>query len=129
MSFSSDAQTDFNAILAVNGTPYSAQNGSLVFTAGGYDDQTTWTASGATITGSCLVFPIDGKGGSDAKYIEQGIIKLEDLKAYLPSGAQVLSNAEFVVQGGSYWIVTQYDQKIENTLIYRKIYLRSRVNV
>lgn len=131
MPVGTSLQTDFNSFVNDEGAPFSAQNKNYNFNRTGYDDTSSsgTSASGTLITGSCFIQPIDGKGGTDAQFVEQGLITLTDFKSYIPSGAQILSNADFVAQGGSFYILSQHEYRVNNVIVYTKAYLRSLVQV
>lgn len=131
MPIGTGLQSRYNTFVNAEGAPFSAQNQIYSFNDTGYDDLSSSgaSASGALITGSCFLQPIDGKGGNDAQFLQQGLITMGDFKCFVPSGLQILSNADFVTQAGSYWVLSQHNYTLNNVLVYTKLYVRAKVLV
>ena len=137
MSVATQLQNAFNTLLVAEGIPISIQNNTNTFTAGAYDDASAQTASGTLVTGSC-VFQNLSQGtdanGDEKSYLEQGVINDADKKIFTPNNLEVNENAHIVLTGttsntGSWWAVKIFNNELNGTLVYKKIYIRPILRV
>jgi len=100
-----------------------------------YDEEyITLQATGGTIWVKGMHFPISDKAaGEDHKYLEQGIIRLDDKKLYLAGSVTVYSTGSKITKIGigspttdEYQIIERgiQTQSLGGTDVYHKIYIR-----
>lgn len=112
---------NFNTFIVNYGKGYVLFNRTAT-----YDDydQESLSVTGSKV-GSCLVMPInESRNGDDYQFLQQGLIKIEDLKVFVPSGT-IDENDLFCLPTGSYTIIRMFPWDTEGTTIYRKLYIRS----
>lgn len=102
----------------------------LYTTSSTYDDYDEETLSVAgSSTGSCIVLPVsESSHGNDYMYLQQGLVKMRDLKAFMPSGTDPKENDRIIVGGGSYLVLRSFPWPAEGMALYNKVYLRSEVD-
>ena len=113
---------------AVNrfGIPISIQNKLVTFSGGEYDEG-VWAASGTELSGSAMFMPVSlTAGGREAQFLQEGLITLEDMKAYVPSGLEVNEKADVVIDGGSYNVVKTFVFPNDTNIVYTHVFLRTK---
>jgi hypothetical protein len=126
MSFADEVKSDFGRLGSDYGAAFSMRLKTRSYSGADYDDEIL-ANSGTAVTGSCLVFPL-GKTGEDFNYVEQGLVKADDKKAYFAASVQVENNADIVVLGGSYIAVENgiFTQSVQGTEIFKKVFMRRK---
>ena len=131
MAFYGQVESAFSKAANTYGIPYAVQNNTMTFAAGSYDEP-AFSASGTKLTGSCFLMPVSTRfGGEERQYMEKGLLKSQDMKAYIPSGLEVNEAADIVIAGGSWKISAVPDGAISyypnaTTPVYIKIYLSNK---
>lgn len=90
-----------------------------------YDDEGQ-TISGSSL-GSVVWMPVsESRYGDDFKYVEQGTIKMDDIKVFMQSGVTVHESDVFFIPSltGSFNVRGIFQWPINGKIIYQKIYLR-----
>jgi hypothetical protein len=119
---SPDMANNFNALMSRFGVKFVLFKNSVVYN--DYDEASGTTVTGS-IVGSCYTMPVsESRNGDDYQYLQQGLIKMEDLKVFMPSGV-INENDLFVIPTGSYTVLKSFPWNVEGTEVYRKIYIRS----
>lgn len=124
MSFQSELSTTVADFVNQHGTALTIQAGSRVFTAGDYD-VATFVTSGNAITGSALIFPVRGKDQSEARYLAEGKLTLQDKRVYVASGLNISMDATIVFNAGSYVPVQIEQWDVQGAKVYTKFWVRS----
>jgi len=121
MAIATNLQTNINNQINTYGRKVVVYNRTAT-----YDsyDQETLTTSGSSC-GSAIIMPItEQRGGTDFQFLQQGLIQLDDLKVFIPSGVSVDENDLVAFSTGSYSVIRIYDWETEGTIIYKKLYIR-----
>lgn len=109
------------------GIPITIQNKSETYTAGSYDEA-SWSDSGTKEAGSALFMPISQRiGGDEYRLVEQGQLEISDRKAYIPSGLEINERADVVIDAGSWDVIGIKNLPNDTNVVYRKIFLRSKI--
>ena len=119
--------------------PYAIKYYTATFNAGSYDEAYI-SASGALASGTGILMPINREqGGEDWKFIEQGVVQLNDSKLYMagsmvtPNEASNIVKAKVIVSGGRVFEiipngVVAYPSDSCTDAIYKVAYLRLLTN-
>jgi len=132
LSFYSILGSKFAQAAREYGIKYLVQNNTVSYVAGSYDDIATTTASGTNQGGSCYFMPVSTRyGGEERQFIEMGLLKSQDMKAYFPSGLEINELADVVIDGGSWKVAPIPNGAISiypnnANVVYTKVYLRSK---
>lgn len=123
----SGIQETFNDVINTYGMRVIINARSGTFTAGDYDEA-SYSTTGSSL-GSAFILPVSERQfGQDSQFINMGLIRLDDVKMFLPSGIALDENDMIAVTGGpntgSYSILKIFDYVIEEGLIYKKVYCR-----
>jgi len=70
-------------------------------------------------------------GGEERQFVESGLLKSQDMKAFIPSGLDINELADVVLDGGSWKVAPMPDGAIvswpnKTSEVYKKVYLRSK---
>lgn len=128
MAYWGQVGSAFSKASNIYGVPYAVQNNTQTFAAGSYDEP-TYSVSGSVLTGSCFFMSVSTRfGGEERQFLETGLLKSQDMKAYIPSGLSIDEFADVVIAGGSWKISAVSDGAISyypnaTTPVYIKIYL------
>lgn len=128
ISIATEMQDSFNQIINQHGEKCVVYQHSA--TIGGTYDEKTLTLSGSVI-GSMFWLPVsDNRNGEDYKYLEEGVIRKDDIKIFYKSGIS-LGDTDIVAiptAAGSYSVVKRFDWSTNGAFIYHKAFLRRYVN-
>lgn len=89
--------SDVNEIIRQHGTFCTIRYwaaGSEAYTVTDYDDATLANGSSTVISGGCLAFPLSK---SDSVYVQQGLLKMDDMKAYFAGSITLTPNAVLTI--------------------------------
>ena len=126
-AIASGIQETFNDVINNYGMRVIINARSGTFTAGDYDEA-SYSTTGSSI-GSAFFLPVSERQfGQDQQFINMGLIRMDDVKMFLPSGIAIDENDMIAVavgpNTGSYSIIRIFDYVVEDGLIYKKCYLR-----
>ena len=128
MAIPAEMRTTFNNIVGQYGERIVSYQFSVTYT-NPYDEESQ-TLSGS-IMGSAFWLPVsEGRNGEDYKYIEQGLIRLDDVKLFYSSGTTLTPNDIVAIPSlaGSFSVVKIFNWTVNGNHIYNKAYLRRYTN-
>lgn len=118
-------------LIMQNGIQSTVSIISFAFTDSDYDDVTTQTLTGSTVT-SGLLYPFRGaKGSEEALLLEQGKLLQQDKILFLPGSPQINFSGNILIDvGGSKFTMVPaglQSWQLSGSDIYHKIYLRHTI--
>ena len=126
-----DIVNDFNSILDQHGVSIVVRFSAMTtFTAGEYDDVSGTflaAASGVGFSGLAVMQPLSGDtAGEDSKFLEGGIVSLNDSKLYTTGSLAVSGNSivDISTSGNSYNVLHIQPWPETGSTIYRKVLVR-----
>ena len=133
MASSSDSIGVFNNTVTQNGQLCRLRTYKQSYSGTDYDDSYI-SKSGTDFWFFGMKQPIDNRfGGLDYKYLEQGMIKLDDSKLYVPGSIPINSDYKYKLFIGGSPSITEPFEIIENGVIpwnisgvdiYKKVYVK-----
>lgn len=124
MVTANDMRSTFEDIINTHGEPMVFYQHSSSFD--DTYDEASLTLTGS-VTGSAYWLPVsEARNGQDFKYIEQGVVKMDDIKVFFKSGIS-LGESDIVSipsLSGSFSVIRKFDWVVDGQFVYHKAYFR-----
>lgn len=119
--------TSFDNVIKEIGVPIAINTFTSSFSGADYDDE--YITLAGSHYGSGTFFPVtlkDSYGGMEKKYLEEGKIKIDDLKLYTPNSLTITSNSKVSIAGSIYKVLPMgiLNYSVAGSGVYNKSYIR-----